>query len=112
MFCYTQCTPPAAFDNGRSAGCDTRSGRMAVTSRSLPQTTVPLTAGAVPGKPRLARWEPHLRFGLFILLACLGVVLISGWGTIWIDDVRYGRPRTMHVAGMVGHHETTGEPTH
>ena len=85
---------------------------MAVTSRSLPQTTVPLTAGAVPGKPRLERWEPQLRFGLFILLAYLGVALIGGWGTIWINDVRYGRPRTVHVAGMVGHHETTGEPTH
>jgi len=84
---------------------------MAVTSRPLPQTPLRTTLGAVSAKLRLEPWQPHLRFGLVIVLASLSLALISGWGTIWIDDVRYGRPRTVQVAGMVGHHEPTGEPT-
>jgi hypothetical protein len=36
--------------------------------------------------------------------------LIS-WGRIKIDDLRYGRPRTMHLTGQVGHNDTYGTPT-
>ncbi len=85
---------------------------MAVTSRNLHQPASRNTVGAVPWKPRLEFWGPYLRFGLFVVLAYLVVALLSGWGQVWVDDMRYGRPRTVHVTGTVGHNETTGEPTH
>jgi hypothetical protein len=39
-------------------------------------------------------------------------MLVTGWSKTWIDDLRYGRPRTQHLSGTVGHNENTGEPTH
>lgn len=85
---------------------------MAVTSRNLHQPMSRSVGGAVPWKPRVALWGPYLRFGLLLLLAFVGFSAVTGWGRIWLDDMRYGRPRTVHIMGMVGHNETTGEPSH
>ncbi|RRR67780.1 MAG: hypothetical protein EI684_18465 [Candidatus Viridilinea halotolerans] len=42
----------------------------------------------------------------------LGVSLIVERGRVWTDDLRYGRPRTTHLAGFVGHSaESAGHPT-
>ena len=85
---------------------------MAVTSRNLHQPPQRSIAGSELWKPRLELWAPYLRAALGLVLVYLLVALLGGWGQVWIDDVRYGRPRTSHVAGMVGHNEGGGEPTH
>jgi hypothetical protein len=56
-------------------------------------------------------------YALTALLAALAIYLLVGalidWAQVKIDDVRYGRPRSMHVSGMVGHNEdVTGQPSH
>lgn len=48
-------------------------------------------------------------------LAALALYLVMNslinWGRITLDDLRYGRPRTMHLEGFVGHEESNGAPT-
>jgi hypothetical protein len=50
-----------------------------------------------------------------LLAAAAIYVLVGalvGWAQVRIDDVRYGRPRTMHIEGYVGHGaEIGGRPT-
>lgn len=50
-----------------------------------------------------------------VLAAAAIYVLVStfvGWAEVRIDDFRYGRPRTTHVEGYVGHGaEVGGRPT-
>jgi hypothetical protein len=57
------------------------------------------------------RWLP-IGFGMAIML---GVVvlgqLVSGWITIALDDLHYGRPRTFQLDAFVGH-ETGTMPSH
>lgn len=47
-------------------------------------------------------------------LAALAIYVLVGsvvrWGQVRLDDVRYGRPRTSHIEGFVGH-ETGGSAT-
>jgi hypothetical protein len=85
---------------------------MAVTSRNLHQAAPRRVVSVTSLTPSLDLLGPILRAGAIILLAYLGVAAVTGWGRIWIDDFRYGRPRTQHISGMVGHNEGTGEPTH
>jgi hypothetical protein len=40
------------------------------------------------------------------------VSLLVGKAHVVIDDLRYGRPRTMHLDAFVGHDETAGHPSH
>lgn len=53
---------------------------------------------------------------LAVLLAMMATYLIIGtllgWGQVWFDDFWYGRPRTMHLTGFVGHDEANGQPSH
>jgi hypothetical protein len=56
-------------------------------------------------------------YALTALLAALAIYFLVGalidWAQIKIDDIRYGRPRTMHLSGVVGHGEdATGQPSH
>jgi len=55
-------------------------------------------------------------YGLTFVLAALAVYVLVGavveWGQIKLDDLRYGRPRTTHLEGYVGHGgELEGRPT-
>ncbi len=91
---------------------------MAVTSRDLhaagklrsPGRSI-RTARIYPGYPATSR-TPYL---LTLLLCMVAIVLIANslitWGQIKLDDLRYGRPRTMHLAGFVGHDDASGTPT-
>lgn len=50
------------------------------------------------------------------VLAALAVYVLVGavvnWGQVRLDDLRYGRPRTTHLEGYVGHGgEVEGRPT-
>jgi hypothetical protein len=51
----------------------------------------------------------------FLLAAAAIYVLVGavvGWGQVKLDDLRYGRPRTTHLEGLVGHGaEGPGNPT-
>lgn len=90
---------------------------MAVTSRSLHQApsrrmTVPVTVTVPQWKPRLVPVGPYARFGAWLIFVALCAAVLSGSAQTWIDDVRYGRPRTHQISGMVGHNEASGEPTH
>ena len=89
---------------------------MAVTSRNLHASTPRRAAGKVSTIRR-----PQVKFGILeqlwkpaltIVVLYLTLVVASGQGRIWVDDLRYGRPRTMQISGVVGHNEGNGEPTH
>jgi hypothetical protein len=84
---------------------------MAVTSKNLRPVDRAGTVGAAVSR--------HLRtitYGATLLLAVLAVYAVVGAVqskvNVLIDDVRYGRPRTHHVAAFVGHGEQGGQPTH
>ncbi len=85
---------------------------MAVTSRELHRAAPRPVVTPVPWRTQLELAGPYARMALLVLLGVVLLVLVSGRGQIWLDDLRYGRPRTTHVSGMVGHNEGTGEPTH
>ncbi len=85
---------------------------MAVSSRSLHQPSQRRVLGHVGGQARIERLAPFARSGLWILMAVLSLSVVTGQGRIWLDDLQYGRPRTQHLSGMVGHNEAAGEPTH
>jgi hypothetical protein len=84
---------------------------MAVTSKNL------RSARRTQGQsPVLARRLHTAAYGITLLLAALALyaaisVLVSGLHTT-VDDVRYGRPRTMQLDSFVGHEEAAGHPTH
>ena len=55
-------------------------------------------------------------YGITFVLAALAMYVLVGavveWGQIKLDDMRYGRPRTTHLEGYVGHGgEIEGRPT-
>jgi hypothetical protein len=64
-------------------------------------------------------WMRRLTIGVYAattLLLLLAMYAMVGslveWARVAADDVRYGRPRTTHLDGFVGHGEDRGVPTH
>lgn len=55
-------------------------------------------------------------YGMTAVLAITALHLIISaivqWGQTTWDDIRYGRPRTMHLYGFVGHDDAHGIPSH
>ncbi|NJP04900.1 MAG: hypothetical protein HC837_04330 [Chloroflexaceae bacterium] len=91
---------------------------MAVTSRDMHTTPAwsrsrsPRVRGPMM-RPRSIR--PFIWFILVIQVAIVIYLLVSqaiGLGQSWIDDLRYGNPRTAHIAGFVGHNEAHNQPSH
>ena len=92
---------------------------MAVTSRDLHTSGKPRQQALHPA-PR-AREYPvypttsHLPYLFTIFLCVVALMLVAnsliGWGRVKMDDLRYGRPRTMHLAGQVGHDDANTSPT-
>ncbi len=89
---------------------------MAVTSRDLHnagslrrQVTRPMP---VMRPYHAASRPPYI---LTVALSLVALVLMANnmltWTQTKIDDVRYGRPRTMQLSGFVGHNEAAGVPT-
>ncbi|MGQ9927104.1 MAG: FG-GAP repeat domain-containing protein [Chloroflexaceae bacterium] len=79
---------------------------MAVTSRKLGRNT-----------PTLPRSLGPAAYALAFVLATLAIHVLMGAlaerALVMLDDLRYGRPRTAHVTGYVGHGaEGVGRPTH
>jgi len=78
---------------------------MAVTSRPLD----------VPG-PRWHRAIKSLPLTAAVyVLALFATALLLGrgaeWAQGWLDDLRYGYPRTVHLEGLVGNGDGAGAPT-
>lgn len=89
---------------------------MAVTSRDLHNTgtlrrqvTRPIPIARSYGT---AARMPYL---LTVVLCLVAIILMANsviaWGQTKLDDMRYGRPRTMQLSGFVGHNEAAGVPT-
>ncbi|HEY0757158.1 MAG TPA: hypothetical protein VGD98_24605 [Ktedonobacteraceae bacterium] len=82
---------------------------------------VAATPKQVPGRSRqLAPRGPrrlHWLFfsGLAMLVMVLGWIALSAVGNWWqttLDDWHYGRPRTYQTDAVVGHHDSTQNPSH
>jgi len=75
-------------------------------SLPAPQTTV--------ARPRLHfHWLVWVGLALFIMLA--GYMAINSLGAWWqhhLDDVTYGNPRTYQTDAVVGHDDSSSQPTH
>ncbi len=86
---------------------------MAVTSRDLHKQPArgPVASGRIQW-PQVQVDRQYLRIGGFILLSVVLLNLALVRGQTWIDDVRYGRPRTMQLSEYVGHNERPGQPSH
>lgn len=84
---------------------------MAVTSKNLRSVQ-----RAHPPTEPLARRLYAALYGVALLLAALAVYavvgVLVGHAHTLIDDLAYGRPRTMHVEAFVGHGEEAGTATH
>src|SRR5689334_23350223 len=84
---------------------------MAITSKQL------RSAQHIPSRRISLLQRFHiLTYAVGLLLAALAVYAIVGLALgkvhVMIDDIRYGRPRTMHIESFVGHDEGAGQPTH
>lgn len=88
---------------------------MAVTSRELHKSSARRSSAR-----NLAEKRRGMDFGILrayskpiavVAVAYVVLLFASGRATIWLDDLRYGRPRTMQIEGLVGHNEATGNPT-
>jgi hypothetical protein len=79
---------------------------MAVTSRTLKPARAPVWAG------RPLAWLVQASMYALVLLA---LALVVGRGLAWaqctIDDLRYGVPRTVQLAGVVGGGDSATNPT-
>jgi hypothetical protein len=85
---------------------------MAVTSRDLHRQPARKIAAEPFIWPRLPLRREHMQFAALLVLIAATLHLSVGRGRIWIDDLRYGRPRTTQISAFVGHNEASGQPTH
>ncbi|MCC6630225.1 MAG: hypothetical protein IT340_22825 [Chloroflexi bacterium] len=83
-----------------------------------PRTLAPDHVPAAPRQPdRLATTGTPSWMLRVVAIAVAGLVVLVGgaalvdWGRVRLDDLRYGRPRTTHLAGFVGHGDGEGIPT-
>ncbi|WP_129627032.1 hypothetical protein [Candidatus Oscillochloris fontis] len=73
---------------------------MAVTSREIHETRL---ARQIPLPHSIGSFA-YLITGILAMLAIYVLVgAVVGWAQVRIDDIRYGRPRTTQIAGLVGH---------
>ena len=61
------------------------------------------------------RAHPFLLLGigmiLMLVLWTLLTLAVRWWNTTW-DDLHYGRPRTFQIDAVVGHNDSSGNPSH
>jgi hypothetical protein len=84
---------------------------MAVQTKDLRSPTRPW--------PKAEGWPQRMTLVVYGITALL--VVLTGYALLGVivervrttaDDMRYGRPRTTHLTGFVGHSEERGIPTH
>jgi len=84
--------------------------------RPVPTEEVPEFLREASPQPKMSRggsWLLPLGLGMLcaLLLALAGSVVVT-WSSTFMDDVRYGYPRTTHVDHIVGHELDPRVPTH
>jgi hypothetical protein len=88
---------------------------MAVTSRDL-HSTAPLRRHSTARVALPTRSVNSLAYVVVLLfvVAAAGALYssLSAWVQVKLDDMHYGRPRTVQLSAYVGHGEDTGLPTH
>ncbi|WP_069805159.1 FG-GAP repeat domain-containing protein [Thermogemmatispora onikobensis] len=70
---------------------------------------------ALPSQKTARRYHWLMWLGLFWLTMVVGWVVLSalaGWWQTTLDDWRYGRPRTFQVDAVVGHGDSSANPSH
>lgn len=92
---------------------------MAVTSRNL-HAAGKLRAQVLQSTPRGQAYAIYLAVSrmpylLTLLLCVIALAVVANslltWGRTRLDDLHYGRPRTMQLSGVVGHDDGSGVPT-
>lgn len=89
---------------------------MAVTSRDLHNTgTLRRQVSQPIPVARSYRTASRMPYALTLLLCLFALIIMANsvvsWSQTKLDDLRYGRPRTMQLSGFVGHNESAGIPT-
>lgn len=96
---------------------------MAITSRDMRSTaiarrvprpaivTAPRRQARTPSIPSASLLAYPVVLVLMLVLANAMLSPVIAWGKIKIDDMRYGRPRTVQMSEFVGHEEQ-GIPSH
>lgn len=92
---------------------------MAVTSRDL-HAVGTLQARVFRPAPAARAYPPYATstrapYLLTVVLCMIAIAMVANslytWGQIKLDDLRYGRPRTMQLSAVVGHDDANGTPT-
>ncbi len=88
------------------------------TPGSTPATSHPKTPRMIrTGEKRrgIRRVHPllYLGIGMIAMLALwtLLTLVVTWWNTTW-DDIHYGRPRTFQTDAVVGHNDSSSNPSH
>ncbi len=84
---------------------------MAVTSKEL-RSKSSLGRVQLPSKHSITTTFWLITVILAIVATYLIVDWLVSWGQVRLDDLHYGRPRTTHLGGLVGHEEISGRPSH
>lgn len=84
---------------------------MAVVSRPIHLSRRATRLGGLR-RSLASHWTTALAYGLLLVLGYALLTPALTWGQRWVDDLRYGSPRTTQVQGYVGHAEESGVPTH
>jgi hypothetical protein len=82
---------------------------MAVTSKNMRATGRPSSVAVFAAQLRALVYGTTLLLAVLAIYAVVGVV--QSRVNVFVDDVRYGRPRTHHITAFVGHGEESGRPT-
>jgi hypothetical protein len=85
---------------------------MAVTSRNLHRQPARKIAVGTFTWPRLPLQRNRISLVAALLLSGLLLQIAANHSRVWLDDLRYGRPRTTQLSAYVGHGEQPGQPTH
>ncbi|HEY6542941.1 MAG TPA: hypothetical protein VIZ18_18510, partial [Ktedonobacteraceae bacterium] len=81
----------------------------------MPSPTAPTRKGVSLRRSLNLRAHPLLLLGIgmivMLVLWTLLTLAANWWNTTW-NDIHYGRPRTFQVDAVVGHNDSTSNPSH
>src|SRR5947209_20323882 len=82
---------------------------------AAPRTTTPRSTRTGARRRITLRVHPLLLLGLgmiVMLVLWTGLSLAIGWWNTTWDDLHYGRPRTFQIDAVVGHNDSSSNPSH
>jgi hypothetical protein len=85
-------------------------GQFSVVGNPPHRATGPLQPAYIPAQSQRHAARMPYYITIFLVLAALALMASSlvTWTQVKIDDLRYGRPRTTSISGVVNHNETGG----